>query len=368
MRWRRWTLGSLVLFAVAAWLWLALYPDGDDGRHAKPPPAGAIALGVIGDSGAHSYQDTLAFPPGAPERGGALRPRTFLWNEVLARLRGNELDPGPWVEWGRPPMVSWARELLGMEGGRAPAKRDYLYNFARSGSSCTNLMGVGLRQRFRQVPRLVDMMDRDPARWRNGVVVIRIGTIDWVMLGDLPSEKPDAPEVDAVIDYCTRQLASSIEHIHASHPGVKVLVVGIVEDTADTDYIKTLRTVPARARMQQAIARFNDSLRKLVKDEPNAAFFDDSAWSGSHWGAQASPDDLDPQTTIEIGGRLKVSNTRGDDPHNALLADDHGGLAWNALWAQALLARMREAFDLPLTPISDAEVAAFVLPLAEGRQ
>src|SRR5262249_43964990 len=158
-------------------------------------------------------------------------------------------------------------------------------------------------------PRLVDMMDRDPAHWRSGVVVIRTGIIDWVMLGDLPSEKPDAPEVDVVIDFCSRQIARSIAHIHASHPDTKVVVVGIVEDRADTDYVKALRTVAGRANMQKAIARYNAALRKVVESGPNAAFFDDTAWSGRHWGAQASPDELDPVTTIEIGGKLKVANT-----------------------------------------------------------
>jgi hypothetical protein len=196
--------------------------------------------------------------------------------------------------------------------------------------------------------------------------VIRSGILDWVALGDLPAEKPEAPEVDAVIDFCSREIARSIAHIHARHPGVRVVVVGIVEDTADTDYTKELRSVSARANMQAAIARFNGSLQRVVESAGNAALFDDTAWSARHWGAQTSPDELDPVATVEIGGKLKVTNTRGDDPHNALLGDDHGGLAVNALWAQSLVVLLREAFHLPLTPISDEEVASFVLPLVDG--
>jgi hypothetical protein len=63
-----------------------------------------------------------------------------------------------------------------------------------------------------------------------------------------------------------------------------------------------------------------------------------------------------------------VTNSNGDEPHNALLADDHAGLVFNALWAQSLVARLREAFALPLTPIGDDELARFVLPLAKPAQ
>ena len=74
-------------------------------RGGDPPadnsPRTTIALAVLGDSSSHSYQDSLSFPSGSSGRGGAFRARTFQWIEVLARLRANELNPGPWVEWGR---------------------------------------------------------------------------------------------------------------------------------------------------------------------------------------------------------------------------------------------------------------------------
>jgi len=364
MKWRIGVLIALVLAAGAAVLALALYPAGDSGRGARPSSPNAIPLAIVGDSGSHSYHDRISFPPGSPERGGAFRPRTFLWTEIIARLRGQELDLGPWVVWGRPPWVAWGREILGMEGGRAPKKEDYLYNFAFSGAGCTNLMGVGYRQRLHQVPRLIAMMDRDPELWKKGIVVIRIGINDWAPSLDLQAHSPNAPEVRSVIDFCAGEIGKSLARIHASHPETRVLVVGLAVDTADPEIRQNWPTVQEIDNLELAVGNFNAAVRKVVASAPGAAYFDDAAWSARHWGKRAAGE-VNPAVSIEIGNRFKVTNTSGDDPHNALLADDHAGLAWNALWAQYLVERLHEAFGLPLKPISDEEVAAFVLPLVE---
>jgi len=55
-----------------------------------------------------------------------------------------------------------------------------------------------------------------------------------------------------------------------------------------------------------------------------------------------------------------VTNTTGDAPEHAVLADHHSGLVYNTLWTQSFVERLREGFGLPLTPIGDEEVARFV--------
>lgn len=353
-------LVAVVVLAVAAGLlYLFFYPEGDGGHDARPSSPGAIPLAVIGDSGSHAYQDQLAFPPGAPERGGALRPHTFNWTEIVARLRGKELDLGPWVEWGRPPMISWAREIIGLEGGRSPVKQDYLYNFANSGATCTNLMGVGLRQRFHQVPRLIQMMDRDPELWKKGVVVIKIGAADWTDVLDAQARQPDAPEVQKVINFCTEQIRDSIAAIHARHPSTHILVVGVLNDSDDPAYDDRWQSDQETANLQAASDLFAASLRKLIEKTPNTSFFDDAEWSRHHWGAHSSPH-KPFHNTITIGS-LAVTNSAGDDPHNSVLADHHASLGWNALWAQSVVDQLRRDFKLPLTPISDQELADFVM-------
>ena len=339
---------------------LALWGDGlPDGTATQPGPPGSVPIAVLGDSISHSYQDGIGFPPGSPERGGARRAQTFQWTEVLARLRGAELDLGPWVTWGRPGTVAWARERIGLPAGRAPKKQDYLYNFANSGGACKNLMGDRMGQRFRQVPRLVALMDKEPVRWRNGVVVMRIGHNDWAARLDLQAQNPAAPELAAVTAYCVSQIEAAIQLIHSRHPGTRVLVVGVVNEADDPAQFGLYRSARETANLKTSLASFNDALRRLAATDPRRAFFDDAAWFERYWGARGANGEPDYKT-VAIGTVLRVTNTAGDAPDNALLEDHHAGLVWNALWAQALVLRLKEAFQLPLTPIGDDELARFV--------
>ena len=357
-------LGAVVLLAVLlAVAGFALkahgQQDADPRTAASVSPASAVPLAVLGDSNSHSYQDSVTFAPGARERGGALRATTLQWTEVLARLRGAEIDPGPWVTWGHAGAVARARELAGGRGDRSPRKQDYLYNFANTGAGCGDLMDGPQRQAV----RLVALMGDAPERWRHGVVVIRIGLNDWAASLDQQSRDPQAPEARAATARCSRQIGDAIELIHAAHPDTRILVVGIGNEADDPDRFGQWQSDSAMANIETALASFNGALRQLTVGRPRVAFFDDLAWFRKLWGArdaQGRP----LYRTVSIGSVLKVSNTAGDAPNNALIGDHHAGLAWNALWAQSLVARLREAFGLPLTPIGDAELARFMEPLA----
>lgn len=350
---------AAVLALVAAILVPVLWSDGmasDDGKSAAPPSA--IPLAVMGDSNSQAYQDSVSFPEGSAERGGAFRSRTFQWVEVLARLRGQELDLGPWVRWGRPGVVAEAREWLGLRGGRAPQKEDYLYNFANSGATCRALMGT----RFRQAPRLVALMDQDPERWARGVVVIRIGVNDWGAYKLLIPQNPEAPELREVGAHCAGEIGRAIALIHASHPTTRILVVGVGSDGDDPAFFDHWRSEAETSHIRTALDRFNAALRKVVQDNPHVAFSDDFQWFLDRWGSR-TPEGVPNYRTVAVGSHLRVVNAYGDDPNNTFLADGHPGLAFNVLWAQSLVARLKEAFGLPLTPISDEEIARFLDPL-----
>lgn len=348
---------TLAALALAFNVWSDGLPPNVLNRAVSPT---AIPLAVLGDSNSHSYQDRVAFPPGASARGGVFRPRTFNWTEVLARLRPDELDSGPWLAWGSAGVLASGREALGLSGGRAPRKEDYLYNFANSGAVCSNLMGG----RFRQAPRLVALMDKEPERWKRGVVVIRIGLNDWASLLDVQARTPDAPQLAAVTRACVDPLRAAMTLIHASHPATKILLVGIANEADGAAQRDQWVSAVERGNIQTALAGFNGALRTLAQDTPHTAFFDDEAWFRQRWGTRGG--DREPAfKTVTIGKDFVVTNSNGDEPHNALLADDHAGLVFNALWAQSLVARLREAFGLPLTPIGDDELARFVLPLAQ---
>ncbi|GAA4346368.1 hypothetical protein GCM10023165_30950 [Variovorax defluvii] len=350
----------MALILAAAALTLVLWSDGmpNDPSSSRVTAPGAIPLAVLGDSNSHSYQDNLWFAADTTERGGAYRSRTFQWTEVLARLRGEQLELGPWVRWGRPGVVALAREWMGLRGGRAPRKEDYLYNFANSGAACKNLMGG----RFRQAPRLLALMNEDPERWARGVVVIRIGLNNWAGLMDLQAADPAAPPLREVVAYCTGEIKAAVAMIRAAHPATRILLVGVFNEVDDPANFERWQSAAEVRNIRLALDGFNAAIRRLAEGDARMAFFDDVAWFRSHWGSRDA-DGKPAYGTVELGPSLRVTNSIGDDPRHAVLTDLHPGLVWNALWAQALVAHLREAFGLPVTPISDEELLRFLEPL-----
>jgi hypothetical protein len=350
---------ALLAVLAASLLLLAAWPDGLPDSALHRPETAAIPMAVIGDSGSHSYQDTVTFPPGGWVRGGAFRERTFQWTEVLDRMRGAEIDQGPWVRWGRPGLVAWLRDLLGLGGGRSPEKEDYLYNFANSGASCKHVMGERLGERYRQVPRLLALMDQEPARWRRGVVVINIGGNDWTGLLDEQASDPTAPQLREVIRYCADQVQAAITAIHAAHPSTRIMLVGLANEADDPVTFDGYRSAAATANINQALGAFDNALRRIAaKDPARIGFTDFDEWFGRLWG-ERGPNGEPAYRSVAIG-TLQVSNTSGDAPENAWLADHHAGMALNALWGQHFVDCLRQEFGLQLTPISDQEVIRFV--------
>lgn len=321
-------------------------------------PSTTIALAVLGDSSSHSYQDRVSFPPGSADRGGAFRDRTFQWTEVLARLRGDELNPGPWIRWGQPSQVAWLRGAIGLHAGRTPRKEDYLYNFASSGASCSDLLGGPLWRRG-QAPQLRELMDHNPPRWRGGIVVIRIGNNDWSAVLDDQARDPKAPKVRATAEHCADQISAAAKLIHVGHPYTRILLVGVDNEMNEPGTFDKYRSADAVANIQIAFDDFNARLRELASTDARLGFFDLGAWFRNLWGTR-EPDGTPKYRPVVVGGKLRVTNTMGDELENAILADDHAGLVWNTLWAQSLVMRLREVFGLPLTPVSDEEMARFI--------
>ncbi len=324
-------LGAAALLATFGLVALAY---GDSGTPTDSSPMTAVALAVLGDSGSHSYQDRLSFPPGSADRGGVFHARTFQWTEVLARLRSSQINQGRWVRWGQSNQVAWLRDLVGRRIGRTPRKEDYLYNFAVSGATCGNLLG-GPLGRYAQAPRLVELMDRDPGRWRNGIVVIRIGNNDWSAVLDEQARDPKAPAVRAAAAYCVEQIAAAIALIHRSHPDTRILLVGTDNGANDPEALERYRSAEALNNLQVAFDDFNARLGELAGSDMRIAFFDAGNWFRSHWGTRGY-DNTPAFKTVIIGETLRVTNTIGDAPTNAELADHHAGLVWNTLWSAPL--------------------------------
>jgi hypothetical protein len=106
---------------------------------------------------------------------------------------------------------------------------------------------------------------------------------------------------------------------------------------------------------------YDNALRKLAATDRHILFLDDRAWFRGLWGAR--DDQGRPiYKTVHLSPGWDITNTSGDDPHNAVLADDHAGVVWNALWAQHLVKALNAKFGLPIRPITDAEIIHFLQP------
>ncbi|MGR4868170.1 SGNH/GDSL hydrolase family protein [Variovorax sp. LARHSF232] len=326
---------------------------------AAQPSGAKVSLAVMGDSNSLSYQDRISLP-NPEQRGGTYRARTLNWGEVIARLRGNEVDPGPWEISGvSNPSLRWL-DVLGIPVARAPRKEDYRYNFANDGADCSQLMGT----RRRQAPRLVRLMDQEPQRWKHGVVVIRIGLSDLARVIDIQAQTPGVPAVQAALQGCQAYFREAVALIRSRHPDTHIVLVNAFEDSQDAAYLQRWQS----AREIDNIARMFDAhdqgLRAIVAQVPNTSFFDDRAWFRRHWGARDAVG-KPAFKTVAIGPKLRVTHSVGDAPIHSMLADDHNGLVWNVLWAQAMVAHLRDVARLPVTPISDEEVERLVRLLTE---
>ena len=318
---------------------------------ATPP----IPMAVLGDSDSHGYQDTVSFPPGSPDRGGPFRATTYQWTEVLATLRGDQVDLGPRATTGTRGAFARLLRAAGVDA-RSPRKRDHLHNLAVSGQGCADLDGGPSNQ----VQALLRLLAADPARWHHGVVVIRIGVNTFGKSGELDrlADDPGDRQVAALIDDCTARIRAAVDTLAAAQPGTRFVTVGIFDNSHWASYAGRWASATAQANIARGLDRFDDALRQLATDRRQVAFFDDRAWFQDRWGGR----DADGRAAYRPVpfGPLRVTNTLGDAPQHATLADGHAGTAWNALWAQSLVAVLNSRFGLGLAPLRDDELVTLL--------
>lgn len=339
--------------------------------NAIPKPAllgGArIPLAVIGDSDSQGFRDV--HDPNAPAvpRGGRFADTTFQWTEALAKLRGDQLDLGEWGMHGMRGRVAAAIEWVGVANPieswgwevRAPKKRDHRYNFAYSGDGCSDLFGGWSRQ----VPRLVRTMDAEASKWRNGIVVIKIGGNDFA--NDIPNlnllaQDPQSPVARAKMDMCLLQIRKAVALIHQNHPQTRIVLGGIFNNSNWERMHDQWHSPTQLANISKGLDYFDDALLAMVKPDPRLAFFSDRQWFEGIWGSRGS-DGRPDYRVYKLGPQIQVINSGGDAPTHATLADGHAGLVWNAKWAQALVTLINSRFDLKLTPVTDDDVLRFVV-------
>ena len=352
-RWERWAAKASICLLLAA---------GTSAWAAGSAHVAAqirLPLGVLGDSDSHSYQDALSFPRGGALRGGTYRQGTLQWTEVLARIRGDYVDPGPWGIWGTRGTVAELQEWLGRDG-RAPQKQDFRYNFAYSGAECAQLT----EGRWRQTQRLLALMDRDSALWRRGVIVIRIGINSFGRGSDLErlARNREDATVRSEIGQCVDQIARAVGLIRKGHPETFIVLVGIFDDSNIPEHFGQWQAAVERANIKAGLDVFDNALRSMARADRRAAFFDDRQFFRELWGGRSRLGRPDYRS-VPIDADRAVTNTQGDHPRNAVLADNHAGVVWNALWAAALVRLLDARAGTSIPQITRREIAQLVEPI-----
>lgn len=329
-----------------------------DGRRKGEPRSseeGMVMLGVLGDSDSAAYQDRVAFSSPELLPGGAFHAITLQWPEVLARLRPSQLYLGEWAVWGVARWASLARVRDGLRlPWRGPRRETHQNNLAWA-SGCESLTQGPLRQ----AQRLVDVMDEQPKQWASGVVVIRSGVNSFGKEADLAAlaVDPDDPVVMSRMSECVAQYRAAVQLIHEHHPATRIVLVGIFNNADWAPYLGLWPSRLEQANLNRGLDHFDGALRSMSQSDARLAFFDDRAWFARHWGQRDPETGLPNYRPVQIGNGLRVSNTVGDHPENAVLANQHAGLVWNLLWSQELVQLMRTRFGMRIDAISEAEIA-----------
>lgn len=317
---------------------------------------GEIPLAILGDSDSHSYQDTVSFGADLTARGGAFRSRTFQWPEVLARVRGEQVDLGEWGVWGESGRVARLRERFG-RSSRSPRREDYRYNYSVSGARCEALN----ERPQQQVISLLSTMARDPDQWQRGVVIIRIGvnSIGQVENLDRLAKDPDDAFARAEMAWCVGHIAKAMRRIREVHPETGIVVVGIFDNSNWARLLDRWQTAGEIANIRHGLDAYDAALRALSQRFDRVAFFDDRAWFSRLWGGR-NEDGLPDYRSVRIGDFLDVWNSAGDSPQNNVVADGHAGLVWNTLWVQSLITLMNSQLGTEIAPLADAEVSGWI--------
>lgn len=327
-------------------------------RDSPVPNPSALPLAVLGNSDSHAYQDDLWFSRVGDLRGGKHRATTLQWTEVLAALRRDSIDQGPWGRHGGAPRLARALALVRVEL-RTPAKKDFAFNMATSGARCEQLVSP-----LGQLRNLKSVLERDPSAWGQGAVLIRIGINDIGQRGILDDVAAGrTSDAESVLDSCVAHIAEAVAGIRALSPSVAIILVGIADNTLWPPNLDLWRTETETTRIQTFLNHFDASLKQLAERTPRVAFFDDRAWFRGTFGTRDR--NGVPQLRELCVGGVQLRYRQGDNLDAAILSDGHAGTLLNLLWSVSVVEALRGLGLTRVPAISPDEVERFAASLAE---
>lgn len=327
--------------------------------HGKMLPADArLLIAILGDSDSQSYHDSVSLR-GSGLRGGVYRASTFQWTEIWARLRPLEVDLGAWGTSGTSARVAHLSQLVGITKA-SPRKQDFWFNMSFSGALCTHLTQTPLRQ----TQALLHRMKKEPDRWANGIVVIRIGINSVGKFAEMQQFAVAGTTSDAFrrVTSCVHDVARAVQLIRSEHSSTRLVLVGILDNSDWADYHQHWRDPSQLLKIAAVLDAFDSGLREIAARDGRSIFLDDRAWFRAHWGSRSPEDGRPAYRAVSFGGPNSISNTRGDEPTNLVVSDGHAGTVMNALWLNHLIAALNASWRLGLTPLSDTEIAQLADP------
>jgi len=274
-----------------------------------------MRVAILGDSEQDEYRAD-------DNRGGSYASTTFNWVEVLARYRG--VNVGAWGTWG---------------GSR---RTGYKYNWARSGAVSYNV-------RYDQAPGVV-------AQLQSGEVthaLVQVGFNDIVAIG---ASLCAGPINYGALDSTADNISQAARNLNAVAPG-RVLIAS----TQDwfTSRIIIEAELDAACPSEAGQQRFVDAIAYINARLQAQAAADGILYWDFNVDFQAELSSRrDAQNFLYVGGELIDMNTRGNEPHHGLLADQyfHPGTVVSGLVANLYIDELNARFGVGLSLFSDAEI------------
>jgi hypothetical protein len=344
--WKSFLAKAAVLWAIFGLTVLTRVFDPEIAELYRPSrfPSKGIPIAMLGDSGSQGYGDT--------RHGGAYHDITWGWPDIWALRRPSEVDLGHVDEWGTSYRIAKIRARLGLPA-RSPTRYDFDNNYAESGMFCESLL-----QSEDQTARwLLDRMRREPARWNRGLVIIRMGLMDFGLPDslDIWSKTGLDARARSRVGGCLEPIRTVVAEIRKLG-AARVALIGISRiynlpggDDRWPEHVQL-------QRIEEVLAYYDAQLGKLAERDDLVAFVDDMQWFRDRLGDQLTGT---LGSTFMLEGKA-IYRALGDEPDNLLVKDTHFGTVYNGLWLNSLIAQLNARFGLGFTPITEAEILQMI--------
>lgn len=338
------------LFFVMGFLsyWLFLSKTGID---TSDPGDAPLPVAILGDSDSHSYRDKYD----NKARGGDFHSVTYNWPALWDRFRSEQVNLGAFGTWGESYRRARIKNWLKLPA-RAPKKLDFDYNYAISGLRCQSLLeGWPYQAKW-----LISRLQRSPDFWEKGLVIIRIGVNNLGSTKQLEQWGVSGLDKTAkdVVSECVRQITEATEQLLASHPSVKIAILGMCRDCNLTESYKHWPTLENIKNRDQVLGSFDQQLKSYVQNKKRVLFIDDVAWQIKRYSDRYNePIKLETR----LADKVTIKSRQGDHPSNLILADYHAGTVYNGFWLNNLIEQLNQGFELELSPLSEEEILSVIL-------